>query len=121
MLTVIERLEALAEKATARPWTLRDGYPADVLTKWEEGGGRGQLVICEHAGPDGDFIVAAVNALPDLLKLARAARRMRTQAAWMREHLGDQSTVATQAAKEYERARDAVDAALEPLFREVES
>jgi hypothetical protein len=70
---LIERLEALAEKATPRPWVARPDAPFDVLTEWEDGR-RGQLVVCEHAGPDAEFIAATVNALPDLLALARAAK-----------------------------------------------
>jgi hypothetical protein len=50
-------LRRLAEQATPGPWTARGEAPRDVLTVWEEGE-RGRLIVCEHAGPDAEFIAA---------------------------------------------------------------
>lgn len=106
MPNLIERLEALARTSTPRPWETdaeqRTGsWPYQVTTP--EGG----VVIDEIENTaDAVLVVAAVNALSDLLKLARAASRLRI------EEVAGVGTVIV--------AWPDVRAALEPLLREVQ-
>jgi hypothetical protein len=68
---VIERLEALAEKATPRPWKA-----ADLLDPAVSAFADGARGIQE----DAEFVAAVVHALPDLLAVARAAQPVAQQA-----------------------------------------
>ena len=116
MSNVVENLEALAEKAQPRPWRLApEGKPQDtVLTddpgqsadKAEDVQYYGGYIVAESVTrPARELIVAAVNALPDLLRLARAAEKA--------------SDVLLKLDREFEYLRHAeLDVALEPLFRE---
>lgn len=141
MSTAIERLEALAEaqEATKRPWRYRvtDGGSPEYWLRGEdfEIGLLGGMYDpptgsdIEPATPhdqrtDADLIVAAVNALPDLLKLARAAgewERCRQE----RENLavpfgatpGSYAEMGRMT-EEAGRANEALRIALDPLFRE---
>lgn len=81
MTTVIEQLEALAEKASDRPWKSVSGYGAIVtdgasgyhMSEEDRAAYGGGLIGESMPAADRDFIVAVVNALPDLLALATAA------------------------------------------------
>jgi len=112
---VVERLEALAEKATARPWQIRtDPHAKDetlVVTDVKWGGANYvKIAACDqpHGGADGqddaELIAAAVNALPDLLAVARAAKRVADEHADAPESLA--------------RRIDALQDVVFPLFRE---
>jgi hypothetical protein len=87
--TVIERLAVLAEKATPRPWEVvtadeSDGEPFGNRWHYAQGvrspEAAGQPWVARFDDDystdqwaDADLIVAAINALPDLLAVARAA------------------------------------------------
>lgn len=86
-MNAIERLEKLGEQASERPWENDDVHSARTI--------------------DARFIVAAVNALPDLLTLARAARALTDLAC-------EQAPQGPCGECDFCRLRGA----LEPLFRE---
>lgn len=105
MSTVIDRLEKLADKAMVRPW--RYGlagyvYDAERVPVLVTEDGEGADVQDDNA----EYVVAAVNALPDLLKLARAADVLGRQA-----HGGSPI-------EDWFASIAEMRAALEPLFRE---
>jgi hypothetical protein len=64
----LEELRRLETAATPGPWEAGTlgGYAADVFTV-ESDPDLGRDVICEHAGIDAEFIVAARNQLPRIL------------------------------------------------------
>ncbi len=82
-MTTIERLEELAAKASERPWQtgrpggalVTQGHCANPAQGAEDRAHYGGALVGESIGRiDQEFIVAVVNALPDLLRLADAAR-----------------------------------------------
>ena len=72
----LTELRLLLDKATARPWTTCDGRSWVGLVS--AGDGYELADTCTTA--DADLIVAAVNALPDLLDAAEALERVRALA-----------------------------------------
>ena len=80
-MNTIERLEALAEKASERPWRsvrpcgslVTDGTSLGHMEEANRAFYGGNLIAESVAPGDRDFIAAVVNALPDLLRVARAA------------------------------------------------
>lgn len=82
-LNELERLERAASKA---PWEFRDGTAiADDGLPYVRGYSN-DVHIGEHA-PDAALIVAARNALPELIAAAREAERVREQVRVLREAL----------------------------------
>lgn len=85
MRTTNERLaeiQARVNAATEGPWRTREHDPddrSDVLTAWHDPeDARGYWVICEHAGPDAEFIAHAREDVPWLLaELVRLRGRER--------------------------------------------
>lgn len=78
MANIIERLEALGgdEDVPGRPWVVvADGEPQHWGI-WGTEAGEVALGIGHPNSPELELAIAAVNALPDLLKLARAAERI---------------------------------------------
>lgn len=86
-MTVLDRLNALRTEATPGPWHWLSGNETDqwaapdqvIRYRVLESAGR---AVLQHAqtwqirDAEADLIVAAVNALPALLRIARAARPM---------------------------------------------
>ena len=102
-MTQLDCLEALAEKATPRPWKAAD--PLDpAVTMWA-GASRGAV-------EDAEFITAAINVLPDLIRVARAAKAYRTE--WRRP--GPEANF-----PQITATGQQLDDVLAPLFAEVES
>lgn len=66
-VSAADRLRELVQQATPGPWEPRAQFPHDVLTAWEENGGR-LVIFCEHAG-DARLIARA----PDLAAWAADA------------------------------------------------
>jgi len=75
-MTPVERLEKLAEKATTRPWGWFGAGCGCQFIKQHDGSESGGEFITSLDDnvreADVEIIVAAVNALPALLKVARA-------------------------------------------------
>lgn len=129
-MNTIERLEKLAKTATARPWRHSEGDNCiDVIVAGPAVDTYyGGYVVAESVDrPDLDLIVAAVNALPDLLKLARAAESWSCahwssglrapQNCWTAGRHWDSEPGTNHWPREKWCARCT---ALEPLFREVQ-
>lgn len=69
----VEELEELLKKATPGPWeTATDGETFQV--GHYDGGGMHWIAEDANRSGDAALIVAAVNALPDFIALAKAAR-----------------------------------------------
>jgi len=85
----LDRLEALADAATPGPWVSsgdRGRHPADVLTERADGSDGEYIVICEHAGPDAEFIAGTgPDVTKELVRQLREARARLAQA-WKRGH-----------------------------------
>lgn len=67
-LNVLDELDRLSEKATARPWIFRNGYCYQVNEEWNDALWRANPV---HA--DAAFIAALVNSYSEISKKLRAA------------------------------------------------
>lgn len=124
MSTVIERLQALAVSVPWQDESPRVCCPDDPKCPWNGGFGgitdaNGEEIISWSQAVDMESgtvaaIIGAVNALPDLLKLARATWALMD---------ADRRILAypPHRAAAIEKAASEVEAALEPLFREVPS
>lgn len=86
-MTTIEKLEKALTRATPPPWVKWVGHanivagPVDENTRGHITGGRGEIATCDdldfgerRAECNTRLIVAAVNALPALLRVAKAAK-----------------------------------------------
>lgn len=115
MSTLLDELERLGGMALMRPWHAErnaSGYHAATSTS-------GIRVFSGADKPDADYITAAVNALPALLRVARAAQAWRQAEhnyyAWFRDDeaplsAGDTLDEAlTNAERELEEALDALE------------
>jgi|SRR5215472_11336283 len=129
MSNLIERLEALAAEATPRPWWNESHVLHAKAPDWTEDNHAcvhpaATSLANENYFEDAEFIAAAVNALPDLLKMARAAQeweRCRREREEVRVPFGatpDSYAEMGRMTREAERANGMIRAALEPLFRE---
>lgn len=102
MANLIERLEAQVATAPPLPWHRDTGCWPDYIVDAQNGS-----VAAEVDADNAEFIATAVNALPALLKLARAADALR-KALPGYEITGDEVVLEERELFEV----------LEPLFRE---
>jgi hypothetical protein len=75
--------EALANAATDGPWeAVGDGDPyedGDPRLRWGDvtrGEPGNRFIVCESAGPDGEFIAASRTAMPALLAFVREVQHI---------------------------------------------